>query len=215
MKRKLFLLSGLAAVSLIGTGHAQPKPSEVPKSWELNFRFQDPQRVAVTMPGRAEPVVFWYMLYTVENRTGEPREFYPTFELVTDTLNVVESEISVSPEAFRAIQRRWKNPLLLEGSRINGTILPGEDRAKQGVAFWPDFDPKAREFTVYVGGLSGETKKVANPAFDPGKPENAKNQRFFLLRKTLAIPYRLPGGPLDRSRAVPERLAREQTWVMR
>ena len=49
----------------------------------------------------------------VENNTSETRDFYPTFQIVTDTLNIVDSEIGVSPEAFRALQRRWSDPLLL------------------------------------------------------------------------------------------------------
>jgi len=215
MKRKCLIIAWLGAASLAAVGDAAPQPSLVPKSWELNFRYMDPQRIVVTVPGRAEPVVYWYMLYTVENRTGEARDFYPTFELVTDTFNLVESEIGVSPEAFRAIQRRWNNPLLLEPARINGRLLVGEDRAKQGVAIFPDFDPAAREFTIYVKGLSGETARLRNPAFDPARPEDNRNPRFFILHKTLAIPYRLPGGGEARSLAVPQRLSREPQWVMR
>jgi hypothetical protein len=204
-------------VSLFGSAvaFAAPQPSIVPKGWELNFRYRDPERIAVTVPGRSEPVVYWYMLYTVENRTDEARGFYPTFTIVTDTLNVVESEIGVSPEAFRAIKRRWADPLLLAASQINGKLLVGEDRAKRGVAIWPDFDPKAREFTVYVTGLSGETTRIANPAFDAEKPVGPQNLRFFILHKTLEIPYRLPGGTEGRSIAVPQRLNREPVWVMR
>lgn len=213
--RKYLLFGTLGPLFVAAVGHAAPKPSVVPKSWELNFRYRDPERIAVTIPGRAEPVVYWYMLYTVENRTDEAREFFPTFTIVTDTLNVVESEIGVSPEAFRAIKRRWEDSLLLPASQINGKLLVGEDRAKRGVAIWPDFDPEAREFTVYVGGLSGETTRITNPAFDAGKPVGPRNRRLFILHKTLEIPYRLPGGTEDRSKAIPERLGREPHWVMR
>ncbi len=213
--RKYLLFGTLGALLVATVGHAAPEPSIVPKSWELNFRYRDPERIAVTLPGRAEPVVYWYMLYTVENRTDEAREFYPTFTIVTDTLNVVESDVGVSPEAFRAIKRRWEDSLLLPPSQINGKLLVGEDRAKRGVAIWPDFDPKAREFTVYISGLSGETTRISNPAFNPEKPVGPRNPRLFILHKTLEIPYRLPGGEGDRSRAVPERLSREPHWVMR
>jgi len=123
--------------------------------------------------------------------------------------------VGVSPEAFRAVQRRWNDPLLLEPSRINGRLLVGEDRAKRGVALWPDFDPRAREFTVYVRGLSGETTWVKNPAFDETQPPGPKNQRFMVLHKTLSIRYRLPGGIGARAGAVPERLGDEPKWVMR
>ncbi len=215
MIRKCLLIWMLGTLLVAGSGQAVPEPSLVPKSWELKFRYRDPERIAVMLPGRSEPVVYWYMLYTVENDTDEARDFYPTFTIVTDTLNVVESEIGVSPEAFRAIKRRWEDPLLLPPSQINGKLLIGEDRAKRGVAIWPDFDPQAREFTIYVAGLSGETTRIANPAFDAGKPVGPRNPRVFILRKTLELPYRLPGGAEERARAVPERLSREPRWVMR
>lgn len=213
--RKYLLLGMLASLLGVAAGEAAPEPSIVPKTWELKFRYRDPERIAVMIPGRSEPVVYWYMLYTVQNDTDEARDFYPTFTIVTDTLNVVESEIGVSPEAFRAVKRRWEDPLLLPPSQINGKLLVGEDRAKRGVAIWPDFDPKAREFTVYVAGLSGETTRIANPAFDADKPVGPRNPRVFIVRKTLEIPYRLPGGGEDRARAVPQRLSREPQWVMR
>ncbi|MBN1490702.1 MAG: hypothetical protein JXA69_12355 [Phycisphaerae bacterium] len=216
MMRKSLVFGMLGSLWLVAIGDAAPKPSLAPTTWELRFRYSDPERIAVTVPGQAEPVVYWYMRYTIENQTGDTRDFYPTFEIVTDTLRVTQSEVGVSPEAFRAIQRRWKDALLLEPSRMNGPLLVGEDRAKHGVAIWPDIDPKAREFTVYVRGLSGETSRVRNPAYDPAKPAGAENRPNFILFKTLAIPYRLPGGGGEaRSMAVPERLSRDPQWVMR
>ncbi len=214
MMRKCLLM--LLLTALIGAaGHAAPQPAIAPVKWELHFRYSDPERIAVMVPGRSEPVVYWYMLYTVENRTGEDRDFYPIFTIVTDTFNVVDSEVGVSPEAFRAIQRRWNDPLLLPASRISGKLLVGEDRARHGVAIWPDFDPRAREFTVFVSGLSGETTQLVNPAFDATRPAGPRNPRVFILRKTLEIPYRLPGGVEARGQAVPQRLSRQPQWVMR
>lgn len=248
MRHNSLLIWMLAILAVAALCSAAPEPSLVPKNWELNFRYRDPERIAVTVPGRAKPVIYWYMLYTVENPgdegqefttgsqkpgeseiekwsrirfaptsrpAGGPPKFYPTFTIVTDTLQVVESEIGVSPEAFRAIQRRWNNPLLLPASKMNGEILVGADRARHGVAIWPDFDPKAREFTVYITGLSGETARIANPAFNAKEPVGPRNPRVFILHKTLSAPYRLPGGSEARALAVPERLSREPMWVMR
>jgi hypothetical protein len=215
MMRKSLIAGCLGALLLASAGDAAPRPALAPRAWELTFRFHDPERIAVTMPGRAEPVVYWYMRYTVTNHTGLAREFYPTFTIVTDTLEVIESEVGVSPEAFRAIRRRWNEPLLLEHSRITGKLLVGEDRAKRGVAIWHDFDPRAKEFTVYVTGLSGETTELKNPAYNPDEPASARNKPYFILYKTLAVPYRLPGGPSQRSLATPERLSKESQWVMR
>jgi len=208
------------AVGMLFAGGAEsvlgvPQPSEVPKSWELKFRFEDPERVAVFEPGKEEPAVYWYMLYRVENQNDKEVNFYPQFDLVTDTLKVVENQVKVSPEAFQAIKRRSGNPHLLTPEKITGRLLVGEEHARYGVAIWRDFDPKAKAFTVYVSGLSGEWTKVRNPAFDEDEPRSEDNRRYFILRKTLAIPYRLPTSVSMRSRAVPQRLPEKQTWVMR
>ncbi|HOB73661.1 MAG TPA: hypothetical protein PKG54_03970 [Phycisphaerae bacterium] len=192
------------------------RPSIAPVSWELKFRFQDPQRVSVIVPGQKEPVLYWYMLYTVENPGRSDVEYLPHFELVTDTLKVIRSEVRVSPEAFQAIKRRSNDPLLLPPEKIVGTLQHGADRARHGVAIFKDFDPKAKAFTIYVSGLSGEVKRVKNPGFDKSKPEGPDNLRYLVLRKTLAIPYRFPGSESVRTQAMPERVVSSPLkWVMR
>lgn len=192
------------------------RPAIAPVSWELKFRFQDPQRVSVMVPGQKEPVLYWYMLYTVENPGRSDVEYYPHFELVTATLKVVPSEVKVSPEAFRAIKRRSNDPLLLPPEKITGTLQRGADRVRHGVAIFKDFDPKAKSFTIYVSGLSGEVKRVRNPGFDESKPEGSDNPRYMVLRKSLSIPYRFPGSESARRHAVPERVVGEPLkWVMR
>lgn len=195
--------------------HAATQPSIAPLTWQLNFRYQDPQRVSVMLPGQKTPAVYWCMLYTVDNPSDEDVEFLPSFELVTDTLQVVPSEVRVSPEAFRAIQRRSGDPLLVTPDRAVGPLLRGEDRARHSVAIWRNIDPKAREFKVYVSGLSGEMSRVKNPTFNAEKPEGPDNRRFFTLRRTLEITYKLPGGDSARASAVPERQTGDPKWIMR
>jgi hypothetical protein len=201
----------LTAVSL----QAAPAPSLAPESWELNFRFQDPERVSVYLPGEDKPVVYWYMLYRVENDSRQEVEFYPEFDLVTDRLEVVESQLKVSPEAYRAIFRRANNPLLLPPTKVTGKLQRGKDRARHGVVIWRDFDEKARAFTIYVSGLSGETKRVKNPTFAPDIPEDEDNKRYYTFRKTLAIPYAFPGSEKARTVVKPERVPNGQKWIMR
>lgn len=191
------------------------EPAIAPTSWQLRFRFQDPKRISVLVPGKSEPVLYWYVLYTVENPGKSEVQFFPQFELVTDTLKVVSSEVKVSPEAFKAIQQRVNNPLMLAPERIVGVLQRGTDRKKHGVAIFRDFDPKARSFTVYVSGLSGEMKRVKNPGFDKEAKESPENSRYMVLRKTLAIPYKFAGSETTRSRSVPERVADGLDWVMR
>jgi len=218
------MLNSLAALMLsLAQAPATPvehyttatRPSVAPVSWELKFRFQDPQRVSVVVPGKDRPVVYWYLLYTVENPGRSDIEYYPHFELVTDTLKVVPSELRVSPEALQAIKRRSNDPLLLTPEKIVGTLQRGADRRRHGVAIFRDFDPTAKGFTIFVSGLSGEIKRVKNPGFDESRPEGPDNPRYMVLRKTLAIPYKFPGSVSTRGRAVPERVIDGLKWVMR
>src|SRR5690606_23640874 len=132
-----------------------------------------------------------------------------------DTMQVINSGAGVSPEAYEAAFRRANDPLLLPPEKIAGRILRGKDRARHGVAIWRDFNSKARAFTAHVAGLSGEVMRWKNPAFDANKPEGAKNERYFLLRKTLAVPYTLPGSEASRTSALPRRSPEGQKWVMR
>ncbi len=216
MHNLLLLLSLYATTSVgIPVSSGVPEPSIAPTSWELNFRYHDPQRVSVVLPGEKTPVVYWFMLYTVENSSDREVDFYPRFELVTDTLQVVPSEIKVSPEAFKAIQRRAGDRMLVPPEQAIGRLLRGEDRKRHSVAIWRNLDPKARSFTVYVAGLSGEMARMKNPVFDAGKPESDTNKRYFILRKTLSIPYKLPGGQSVREMAVPERMLGDEKWIMR
>lgn len=212
---KLLAASVLCAASVVFGQATRPEPALASSAWTLNFKFQDPQRLSVVEPGKAEPTVYWYMLYTVENQTDQEVDFYPEFQLVTDTMQTITSGQDVSPEAFRSVFRRANDPALLAPERIAGRILRGKDRARHGVAIWKDFDPKAKGFTIYVGGLSGEVMRWKNPAFDAEKPVKQGNQKYFLLRKTLAIPYTLPGSEGSRSSATPRRNAEGQKWVMR
>lgn len=218
MHKSLALLILAAVCSLGADGPATssiPKPSISPVSWELKFRFQDPQKVSVMVPGQEKPVLYWYVPYVVENSGPNEVQFYPKFELVTDTLQVIPSEAHVSPEAFRAIQRRTGDALLLTPERAVGKLLVGQDRQRHGVAIWKNVDPATRSFTMYVTGLSGETVRLKNPGFDDQKPDSDKNQRYFILRKTLSVPYKLPGGESTRDLAVPEREDGNQKWIMR
>ncbi len=214
---KLLALQVLCAASMVfgQVPATRPEPAVASSAWSLSFRFHDPQRLSVVEPGRAQPSVYWFMLYTVENPSGQEVNFYPEFQIVTDTMQVINSGAGVSPEAYRAIANRANDPHLLPPEKIAGRILRGKDQARHGVAIWKDFDTKAKSFTVYAGGLSGEVMRWKNPAFDGTKPEKGKNQRYFLLRKTLAIPYRLPGSEANRPTAIPERSPEGQKWVMR
>lgn len=194
---------------------AAPKAESGTKSWVLDIKFHDPQRITLTLPGDKHETTSWYVLFEVTNNTGQDVEFYPSFRLVTDTLQVVEGGSNISPSVYEAIIARHKNdhPFLAPPPKITGPLLQGEDNARTSLAVFRMFDKEANGFTIYIGGLSGEIVRVNNPGFDVNEEESAVNPRFFILRRTLAIAYELPGDPDTRIMAKPVRRSRE--WVMR
>lgn len=222
----LLLQSGTVseAPEPVGTG---PEPSPTPISWEIELRFSDPKRIELRVPGRDKPETFWYMLYTATNVSDTTQWFYPRFQVVTSDLRVVEADVGVDPLVFDAIRERHRltHRYLVAPAAVIGDLKSGDDNARESVAIWPASELDVNQFSVYVGGLSGETRILRNPAFDPGKPETASvgdaddarevtvNPRFFALRKTLEIRYELPGSASARRSAVPER--RSVRWIMR
>ena len=192
-----------------------PEPARAPVSWELKFDFHDPQRITLTLPGDDHPSTFWYILYRVENDAGKDIQFFPAAEIVTASLQVVQGGDQISPSVYDAIKGRHKvtHPFLQEPRHVSGTLLQGEDNARDSVVVFRQFDLRDNEFSVFFSGLSGEIKRALNPSFDNRKPESGDNSRLFTMRKTLAIKYRLPGDPKTRPSAKPIRMGRE--WVMR
>ncbi len=194
---------------------AAPTPSVAPRNWQLDFDFEDLKRIDIVLPGDKAPTTFWYILYTVTNNSGKDVEFYPSFELVTSSLQVVAGGDNISPSVYDAIsaQHRKLHPFFRNPTQVVGPLLQGPDNALTSAAVFRNFDLAANEVKVYVGGLSGEIVSVPNPAFDGQKPESAQNMRFFPLRKSLVIPYDIPGDERTRQKAPPIR--KKVDWVMR
>ncbi len=215
MGMKASILSIVLVGSLTGLVAAVPKPASAVRSWQLEFQFHDPARISVTLPGDVQPTTYWYLLYTVLNNTGQEVDFLPTIDLVTDTMRVVEGGGGIHPEVYEAIKARHQRqyPFFVLPSQAYGTLRQGEDNRRTSAIAFRDFDPEASSFVAYVAGLSGEMARVANPAFDPDRAESDKNRRAFVLRKTLAVTYLLPGDPESRNLTLPIRAKRE--WMMR
>ncbi len=218
MRKSNYVFAGLLIVMCISAvSFAVPKPSPVPVAWQLDIKFQDIKRIRVNIPGVGEKT-YWYMIYTITNNTGKDVVFHPEFELVTDTMQVLPAQINVAPEVFKAIKSKYTAtyPWLEHPSKIIGKILQGKDNARDSVAIWPDFDPKASRFDVYIGGLSGEITAVPNPLYIKGKSDPNKVPPYFVLRKTMVIHYSLPTDPANRTRTAPKRTGQPDIeWVMR
>ncbi len=207
--------AGASSSSAESAAAEVPQPSRAPVRWELKFAFQDPQRITLTLPGDDDPTTFWYMLYRVENDTGQDIPFFPTAELVTSSLEVIQGGDQISPSVYDAIKERHRvtHPFLTEPWRVTGTLLQGEDNAKTSVVVFRQFNLEDNAFAIYFSGLSGEIKRIPNPSFDKTRPESEDNPRMFNMRKTLEIKYKLPGDVTTRPSATPIRVGRK--WIMR
>lgn len=211
------LALGLVAAVAVIAADEDPvaKPRLVPVSWELEFEYKDPQSITIRLPGDKRAQTYWYVLYTVTNRTGADRNFVPNFIMYTDTGEILRAGRNVPALLFEEIQKRHNNPLLLDMAAIAARLLQGEDNAKDGVAIWPDFDSKARGFDIFVGGISGEKVTIKLPAPIKEVDNNGKEvtRTEVTLFKTLHLTYLLPGEAAARPRTKPELLAKQ--WIMR
>src|SRR3972149_844515 len=190
---------------------AAPKADIATTAWQLDLEFFDPQRMTLRLPGDEHETTFWYVLYQVTNRTGKDVEFYPSFRIVTDTLQVVEGGANVSPVVYDAIKARHLRqfPFFAPPAKVTGLLLQGEENARASAAVFRTFDENAASFTLFISGLSGESVRQRNPAFDPKRGESEDNPRAFFMRRTLSVVYGLPGDPQTRSAATPVRQSRE------
>ena len=216
MKRGIFTSAALVLVSLVSaTATAAPRAQLVSMAWQLEFEFHDPQRIDVALPGDSRPATYWYVLYQVTNNTNREVDFYPSFQLVTDTLQVVTAGDNIPPRVYDAIAKRHRREFafFVPATEAAGRLLQGEENARASAAVFRTFDKSASGFTFYVAGLSGEIERIANPAFNAKKEESTENPLSFLFRRSLAIKYDLPGDPVTRSGSVPQR--RSRAWVMR
>jgi hypothetical protein len=192
-----------------------PKPALAIKTWQLDFAFDDPQRITITPPGERTSTTYWYMLFTVTNNTGKDVKFLPTFRLLTNQLEKVDGGDGVTPYVYDEIFKRHRPqyPFITEPFRATGMLLQGRENARTSAVVFKSFNPQADKFTIYVSGLSGDVERQVNPAFDVGRPEKDDNRKYFLLRRTLAVEYDLPGDARSRSTVQPVR--RSRRWEMR
>ena len=195
-------LAGVVAFGPTGSSslRAAPEPSIVPVSWELNMRHGPLERLLMTIDGK--PRAFWYMRYTVINNSNHDVLFTPEFELHTETGEVVEGFKDVPKSVFEKIKSMSNDNMLLSPTDVLGKLLQGEDNAKDGVMIFNAPKLDARNYSVFVSGLSGETAEVKNPI--TGQP--------VILQKTLVLEYNVPGQAIGID---PRPELKATRWVMK
>ena len=212
MNRTLGLLVGLAfGAGVIGTSAAQeqkgqvpayPKPSPYPVSWELTFSHDKPQRIVVEIPGEKQPQAYWYLTYTVTNKTGQERTFLPSFVMLTEDGRLIRSDQNIPPKVFEKIKERAGRRYLEPAHKVSGVLRQGDDQAKDGVAIWPEPSLEMGRFSIFVSGLSGETARV-----------KGADDKEAILFKTLQLNYLVRGDEVYPGEDQVNEKAKR--WVMR
>ena len=208
------LLAAFAvALAPLKTAQAQPEPSAVPTSWEFDIDVS-PLRVVEVADDDGVLRPYFYLTYKVRNETGRERFFAPGLELTTDQGEIISAGRDVPRAVTQELLRRQRNPLLLEQFGVLGELGQGEENAKEGLAVWAVKRRDIGVATVYMGGLSGETRTVRIRAVEDGDVVI----REVMLRKTLMLRHLIPGEVLD-SRTLSQagrELERTQTsWILR
>jgi hypothetical protein len=196
------------------------RPSPVPKSWEFEARVEKLRAIRVKLTPRSEPQTFWYVIYTVINRTGDDRSFTPEFWMYTEAGSLMRAGRRLpEQQVYKAIKTLHNDPLLRMSSAVSGKLLQGEDNAKHGVAIWPDFDAESGQVDIFIGGLSGETvemklpKPIKKEGIDKDGNKVVITKTKVRLSKTLQLTYKIPGDKDNRYRSKPE--LTDTKWVMR
>ncbi len=220
MKYKLaVVVLGMLVVAGLRPLPAAPQPSDARIAWEIDIDYKNPQPIMVKIPGRPKPQLFWYLLYTVTNRSGKDRLFVPEIVLYTNTGQMLRAGQGVNTIVYKTIKKLHNNPLLYDMVSITGKLLQGEDNARDGVAIFRDFDPKAASFEIFFGGLSGEIAVTRLPRpimvkeIGPGGKQMMVEKDRITLVKTLKLQYTVGTEAKGRLNAK-VRLLRKG-WVMR
>ena len=214
MNKRFLLLALIFSVSLTAATIcvAFPKPAIVQEleDWTVDVRFDQPRQITVDLVGKG-PQRFWYTIVTLTNNTGSDVPFYPECDLVTDTFSVVVSGKAIDNAVFEAIklQQQGSYPFLESLDFVDHRILQGQDNSKDIAIIWQDFDPNAKNISLFISGLSNEAVEIDHPV----KVDAAGNPEKVRLRKTLELDYAIAGDA--RLRATAKLAFTKRTWVMR
>jgi len=199
------LVVGVAAVVPPATAeHLAPRPKLFSRSWQIKFVWHTPARLFhMTGVGRhAQLKKYWYITYTIINKTRRDLYFTPSFELRLDNGQFITPMVGISPRLYRSVKRVTGNPFLIDPDMVSGKLLQGADNAKDSFAIFSNVPSGIRGFKIFVSGLSGETAVQKNPL--NGKP--------VVLHKTLVLDYHIAGHAIN---ITPKPVLVKKYWVMR
>lgn len=143
--------------------HAAPTPDAVTHHWQFDFQYSTPDTIAIqNADGTTD--WYWYMTYRVANLDEEELFFDPNIQIQDNTGRIVTANLGVGNRVFNAVRNHVQDPLLVSPLEVPGRILQGQDYARRSVIIWKDSGEDTDAFKVYIGGIYGESKIVADPS---------------------------------------------------
>jgi hypothetical protein len=171
------------------------------ENWTYDFTFENPEPVIVNTPGLGQ-VMYWYLVYTVTNRTGKEHNFVPAFTLYATNTSLQRA--GVYPLVFEAIKKQRKIRFLENAVQMIGKVLPGDDNARTGVAIFGPMPRETENFSIFVEGLSGLYIQKPNPEAAPApaaapeaKPEAKAEAEAKPAAKAEAKPQPAPEAKVE------------------
>jgi len=189
-RRLCTLLGGLTAlVVMVGVGVAAER------WWQLACSVDRPWLLVVNDPAGGTRYA-WVVTFRVTNPSDQPVYYFPQFTLITETGKLYRNVVDFAAE--RVAKERLRRPLA-NVIELIGELKPGE--TKEGMAVFPQPDPQADHYDLYVGGLTNEYKVVE------------RDGQSVVMRKVLLAQFYRPGDGyevyLDKTYPV------ETSWVWR
>lgn len=214
MKTALSVLVVAILLTAVPASTGYPTPAVVQKAnqWTLKTVYSQPEQILLKMPGEKTHRRFWYIILSITNESmQEDVEFYPACQLITDTFQVIPADKKVPRTVFEAVKLKHQgsHPFLESLDFKDHRVFRGKDNTRDFAIIWPDFDPKAKQVNLFVGGLSNETAVVENPKL---KDEDGNPKKIF-LQKTLHLKYTVGGDVKLRSNTKIKET--KKNWVMR
>jgi hypothetical protein len=192
------------------SANAYPVPSKYPVSWELKFEYERPRRIVVEVPGESVPKAYWYLPFTVINKTDQDVNFLPVFEMVSKSGKVARSDRNIPKAVFDRVKNAIGNKLLEPMISVAGKLHVGEDQAKDSVAIWEEPEAEMGSFSLFIRGLSGESVELKD---DAGTAINDKDGKPIILFKTMQLDYTVSGDEVYAGNDPVKNV--KQSWVMR
>lgn len=194
-----FFVSLLALLAVACLAGAYPVPASTPFRWEFEFKAGDFRLYVDQETNEA----YWWMHYTVTNRTKRDRIWAPKFTLFTDVGEILESGKGVPSTITAKLKDLLGNELIETQNEIIGDLLQSPENARDGLVIWSARVLQVNEITMFISGISGETIRVRNPI----------TSEQVILYKTLQREYLIPGDALARGSRPIE--LRSEKWILR